>query len=64
MEAQLKQSEAFKQPLESEKLKREIALKREHALLLNVGRALLLILFAGIAFLVYLAHVKRKKIRE
>ena len=64
LEAQLKQSEAFKQPLESEKLKREIALKREHALLLNVGRALLLILFAGIAFLVYLAHVKRKKIRE
>ena len=64
LEARLKQSEAAKQLLVSEKLKREIALKREHALLLNVGRALLLILFGGIAFLVYLAYVKRKKIKE
>jgi branched-subunit amino acid transport protein len=47
--------------LEAEQVEHEIALRREHLLLLNIGRTLLIILFAGISFLVYLAYLKRKK---
>lgn len=47
--------------LDAEQVEHEIALRREHLLLLNIGRTLLIILFAGISFLVYLAYLKRKK---
>jgi hypothetical protein len=47
--------------VEIEQVQHEISLRREHLLLLNIGRTLLIILFSGIAFLVYLASLRRKK---
>lgn len=44
-----------------EKHKDQIQLIEQQIMLANIGRTLLVILFSGIAFLVYMAYLKRKK---
>lgn len=50
--------------LEREKIHRDIQLYQEQLKLTNVGRTLLLILFLGISFLVYLAYQRRLRISK
>jgi len=61
LEAKLSHLTSTGLSLEAKQVEHEITLRREHLMLLNIGRTLLIILFAGISFLVYLAHLKRKK---
>jgi neurotransmitter:Na+ symporter, NSS family len=61
LELKLSKFDANQQKAEIEQVQHEISLRREHILLLNIGRTLLIILFSGIALLVYLASLKRKK---
>jgi SNF family Na+-dependent transporter len=61
LEAELSHLTSTGLSLEAKQVEHEITLRREHLMLLNIGRTLLIILFAGISFLVYLAHLKRKK---
>jgi hypothetical protein len=61
LELKLSQLNPMQQRTEVDRLQHELSLRREHVLLLNVGRTLLIILFSGIALLVYLASLKRNK---
>jgi NSS family neurotransmitter:Na+ symporter len=61
LELKISQLNPMQQRTEVDRLQHELSLRREHVLLLNVGRTLLIILFSGIALLVYLASLKRNK---